>query len=35
LMVAAAIGYFGVAIYLTLAPQMGAVGSAMVLGADC
>jgi len=33
LMVAAGIGYFGVAIYLTLAPQMGAVGSATVLGA--
>ncbi|GAB2177782.1 hypothetical protein [Dongia sp. agr-C8] len=32
LMVAAAIGYFGVAIYLTLSPQIGSAPTAAVLG---
>jgi hypothetical protein len=33
LMVAAAIGYFGVAIYLSLPPELGPAGSAAIMGA--
>jgi hypothetical protein len=33
LMIAAAIGYFGVAIYLSLPPELGPAGSAAVMGA--